>query len=213
MAAVIAAVEPLAALVPGWPEALAALNEAHALVDDAARALARYDGADGFDPNRLDEIEGRLFELSRLSRKHGGTLDAVIARRADIVNALEEFEDEAGTLAGRQKAVDKAQSAALAVAKKLTARRKKAARLLAGVMDATLADLSMPTARMRIEVLALGDEDINPAETSDRAPKEGAPSKAFNAFGQDKVAFLFAPNLGVPGGPLAKIASGASCRG
>ena len=47
--------------------------------DDLLHELRRY--AEGIDapPGRLDEVEERLAGLERLKRKHGGTIDLVLA--------------------------------------------------------------------------------------------------------------------------------------
>ncbi|MFW5920607.1 MAG: AAA family ATPase, partial [Polyangiales bacterium] len=61
-------------------DALAAqLVEARTQLEDAARELGGYARSVTVDPERLAEVEDRLERMNRLERKHGGSIDAVLA--------------------------------------------------------------------------------------------------------------------------------------
>ena len=62
-----------------------------AAVEDVARDLGRYARGVRSDPARLAEIEERLFLLSRLRRKHGGTVADLAARRDALAAELAEI--------------------------------------------------------------------------------------------------------------------------
>src|SRR5205085_2044911 len=66
--------EPLAALDPALAPQVERLSDAMAIVEDVARDLGRYARGVRSDPARLAEIDDRLFLLSRLTRKPGGTV-------------------------------------------------------------------------------------------------------------------------------------------
>jgi DNA repair protein RecN (Recombination protein N) len=162
------------------------LGEARALVDDAASALRAYgDHLDG-DPERLAEIEDRLALLGRLKRKHGGSLDLVLERMATLGRELDDLDHRDERLAELGRAHAAAEKRARQAAQALAKSRRKAAERLASEVAATLADLGMGAARLRV---AVDERPLGPD-------------------GADKVEFLLAANRGELEKPLAKIASG-----
>ena len=155
--------------------------------DDLAGDLRRY--ADGIEavPGRLDEIEERLALLDRLKRKHGGTLEAVLAhaeachaRRDSLVHAEEAMGEAAARVADARAAMGSRAS-------ELRAARAAAAGELGGAVRERLAALAMEGATFEAAL----------------ATRDG-----YGPTGGDEVEFLIAPNPGVPAGPLREIASG-----
>ena len=187
MAGVARDLSPLALLDPALAPLVERLRDAQAVVEDVASDLGRYAGGVRFDPERLSEIEERLFLIGRLVRKHGGSVAAVIERREAIARdlaALGSFEEG---LEGRRAAVASARARMATLADTLGERRRKAARALARKMDETLGELGLPAARVPFEVESR--EELGPK-------------------GRDRVRILFAPNPGEEPRPLARIASG-----
>jgi len=187
IAGVIRELAPLAALDPTLAPLVERLREAEAQIEDVARELSRYGEAIRADPGRLGEIEERLFLMSRLCRKHGGTLADVMARGAAMAAELAEVESFDAGLTARREAVAAAEARAQAAAAALSASRRKAARALEQKVNGVLGDLALGSAGLPISVEPR--EDLGPS-------------------GADRVRFLFAPNPGEPPRPLAKIASG-----
>ncbi|CAA9507304.1 MAG: DNA repair protein RecN, partial [uncultured Solirubrobacteraceae bacterium] len=157
--------------------------------DDVAGELRRYgegfEGAEG-GPT-LDELEERLALLERLKRKHGGTIEAVLAhaeacraRRDELAGTGEAIEDVTGRLA--EVALDLAERA-----EGLRAARAEAGASLAVAVRERLAELAMEAASFEVAL---------------------APREAYGPSGGDDVEFLIAPNPGVPAGPLRETASG-----
>ena len=165
------------------------LSEAQSIVQDVARDLGRYASSVRFDPQRLEEIEERLYLIGRLTRKHGGTLEGAIQNREQLNRALNELGDYEDTLAERRRSLSEARQRAVSLAQQLAVRRREAARSLGQAIDATLCELGLTGARVMVEVEDRGLEGLGPR-------------------GQDKISFQFAPNAGEPPRPLAKIASG-----
>src|SRR5262249_54793359 len=60
------------------------LESALAELEEASGALSRYARTLRPDPARLDAIDDRLGELSRLKRKYGGTIQDLIARPHEL---------------------------------------------------------------------------------------------------------------------------------
>ncbi|HEX2659851.1 MAG TPA: DNA repair protein RecN [Polyangia bacterium] len=187
IASVVRELASLATLDPTLVPFVERLREAEAQVEDVARELARYGESIRSDPGRLGEVEERLFLMSRLCRKHGGTLADVIARATAMKRELAEVASFEEGLAARKAAVTAAAARAKAAATALSASRRKAAAGLEKRVGAVLGDLALASARLPI--------------TLEERPD-------LSATGAERVRFLFAPNPGEPPRPLAKIASG-----
>ncbi|MGK2939512.1 MAG: DNA repair protein RecN [Solirubrobacteraceae bacterium] len=155
--------------------------------DDLAAELRRYaEELDAGEPGRLEAVEERLGVLDRLARKHGGTLEAVLAHADRCRTRRDE-------LAGAEEALGRADAELEAAREELAehavalhASRAKAAPKLAKAVIARLGELAMEGAEFRIELLG----------------REPGPT------GSDSVEFLIAPNSGVPAAPLRESASG-----
>jgi DNA repair protein RecN (Recombination protein N) len=159
--------------------------------EDLAAELRRYGEQPeiselGGEEGGLEWIEERLVVIERLTRKHGGSIQAVLdhgvraaARRDELAGAglaLEQTERELSESTGAlQEHVE---------AVRLS--RMSAAPRLAG------------SVREQLAAVAMGEASFDVLVTS----REPGPS------GGDAVEFLLAPNPGVPAGPLREIASG-----
>jgi len=167
--------------------ALAArLAEAGYLLADAAGDLASYLAGLDADPARLEWIAGRLSELQGLTRRYGATVDEVLAwgeRAAARASELAGSDDRIAALTASLGELDAVLDAE---ASRLGELRRAAATRLAGLVEAELAALAMPRARLAFEVGA-----------AERGP-----------HGADHVQLLFAANPGAPAAPLARVASG-----
>jgi DNA repair protein RecN (Recombination protein N) len=187
IAGVAREIAALAQLDPALLPLVEALRSAQAQVEDSAGELGRYASGIRFDPERLTEIEERLFLIGRLIRKHGGTVAAAIERREAIsqeLAALGSFEEG---LAARKTAVEVALQKMTALCEQISEQRRKAARVLGRRIDETLRDLGLAGARVPIVV----------EDRDEPGPR-----------GKDRVSFLFAPNRGEEPLPLDRIASG-----
>jgi DNA repair protein RecN (Recombination protein N) len=180
-------------------EALAAsIDGARSELLEAARELGRYaDGIDA-DPGRLAEVEERLFQLSKLTRQHGGGIDDVLAARARMENEVAALASAEGRLAESRAELSALLAEASQRAKNLSAARKEAAVRLGGLIGKELEGLGMGRARVVVEV----------------APQRGGGAELeiegarLGRDGIDRVEFLIAPNPGVEPRPLHRIASG-----
>ncbi len=166
-----------------------ALDRARAEIEETARELARY--ADGLesDPTRLEEIEERLHLLRTLMRKHGGSLEACLERRAAIDGEIDAVERSDELLAEKEAALEEAAQQRRAAADRLSGARRKTAEALARAVVRELAELGMKRTRFAVEI-------------------ERREETAWDETGPDAIAFLFSPNVGEPMKPLARIASG-----
>jgi DNA repair protein RecN (Recombination protein N) len=180
------------AVAAGIDPELAGLSErAEALGHEASElsgALRSYVFGLEASPGRLEEVEERLALIARLERKHGGSIEDVLAhvercrsRRAELERAEIALSEIEASLGEERAELDR-------LAGELSERRREAAPALAAAVRERLAELAMPDAEFEVEV---------------RPREDGC-----GARGADEVSLVIAPNPGIPAGPLREIASG-----
>jgi DNA repair protein RecN (Recombination protein N) len=157
------------------------------LTDVAAELRGYLDGLEA-DPGRLAAVEERLEALDRLQRKHGGSVDSVLAHaeRCRVEIARLENAEERGAEAKAALAEAEGQRAKLG--EKLAKARAKAAPLLEREVAGELERLAMPGARLEVVL----------------EPHPGG----YGANGAEAVELRLAPNPGLEPAPLRDVASG-----
>lgn len=179
----------IAAEHPLLTEALQALDRAVIEASEAEDRIARAAEALSHDPQALDRIETRLFELRAAARKHGCTVDDLPDRMLAMRAALDAIEGGEAEIAGLERTAQAAGAIYREQAGALSALRGAAAGRLDAAVAAELAPLKLDAARFRTAVTVLGEGRWGPQ-------------------GMDAVEFLIATNPGADFAPLAKIASG-----
>lgn len=174
---------------PLLTEALQALDravieasEAEEKLNDAAHALT-------FDPQRLDDMETRLFDLRALARKHRVEGDALPQLLIDLETRLAAISDGGKSLGALEANVKAARQTYVDAAETLRLKRTKAAKALDKAVAGELVPLKLDAARFET-VLEPLEED------------------RWSANGMDRIEFLISTNPGAPLAPLGKIASG-----
>jgi len=187
-----------AALDPKLGDALEMIKSARANLEEAARTLGAYASKIEADPARLEEIDNRLQELTRLKRKYGGSIDTALETLERSRAEIGELEGIGESKAQVEAAMEAALDELVAHANKLSSIRKRAAADLGRKMEAELKSLGMrsPGFEPRLSALVL-----------DQAGFEHA-GVALGPFGIDTVEFHLSPNVGQPAMPLLRIASG-----
>lgn len=150
------------------------------------------DYAHGIDaaPGRLQEVEDRLALLDRLKRKHGPTLEDVIAHGGQCERELETLASADERAADVDRELRRAEADYLARARGLSEKRRAAAPRFAFELVRVAAGLAMD--RLRFDVRFEPDGDQN----------------RWNAKGLDIAEFFVSPNPGEDPRPLARIVSG-----
>jgi DNA repair protein RecN (Recombination protein N) len=187
----MATAERLADAVDGADPALDALAERlrglRLEAEDLGGELRRYlEGIDA-DPQRLEQVEARLSEYDRLMRKHGGTVEAVLAHAERCREERERLENGEVAVEQAEADLEAAEQERAKLASKLTKGRREAAPRLAEGVVAELAALAMDGATF--EVLLEPRDEIA-------------------ATGAERVELMLAPNPGVPAAPVRESASG-----
>jgi len=190
--------QDLAGIDPAFRDAAQEGSGAVAVVSELAKFVQRYNAGVEFNPERLEEVRTRLGRLSLLKRKHGGSLEGVLAHRARIGEELalaENFESVLRTLAADRGAAGRDCTLA---AQRLSTKRHETARRLDRAVVAELAKLGIQHGRFATRI------------TQEPEPGGEGTGLRFrlNERGYDAVEFHISTNLGEEEKPLARVASG-----
>ncbi len=167
------------------------LSSAQATLEDLAITVRDFRGQLEFSPERLEEIENRLAEISRLKRKYGGTVETVLAHLKDSEERLKNIATAEEREAELKKNLKKATEDYRQFAQVLHDKRSKAAHRFEKETETNLKAVALEKARFVVRI-----------ETE----KEN--EKSFTAKGFDRIEFYFSANVGESPKPLAKVASG-----
>jgi DNA repair protein RecN (Recombination protein N) len=190
----------MARIDPGIEPTLQALETALVHLDETARTLRGYRDGVVFDPPRLDAVERRLDEITRLKRKYGESVEAVLAFRAKVESDLDgvgRSGDEEARLAER---AERLRGELATRAADLAERREQAVSRLETAVLAELGALDLETAAFRVR--------LHRERAGDGELAVGPESWRLGARGVDQAEFLFSGNAGEDARPLARIASG-----
>ena len=168
-------------------EAADTLDDTYYRLQDVTGQLAAIREQSTFDPGELDHAIERLDLVEKEKKKYGPTIEEVLAREAELSEALDQIENidavkEKAQLTVQKKLADlKAQAALLTESRKLSADR------LAAAIEAELHDLNFNHAVLTIQI---------------------SPAPAIGPDGADQAEILLSTNPGEPVKPLIKVASG-----
>ncbi len=174
---------------PTLSEALSSLDRAIIEANEAESKLNEASFSLTFDPQRLDDIEVRLFELRALARKHNVAPDALGVLLSDLSEKLSTIQAGGEGLAKLEAEVESKRQSYFDAARELSQKRQKAAKALDKAVISELIPLKLDAAKFQTDV-ALLDES------------------RWGESGMDKVEFLISTNPDAPFAPLTKIASG-----
>lgn len=162
------------------------LNEASINIEDVINELTRLVNSYEVDEDTINNVQARLYQISRLKNKYGKDIKAVLQtlndakKRVDMINNRQEYLD------AKQKEVDLAYAEFEKIAMVVHEKRCREALKLENRIIENLSDLMLDKARFKI--------DIQPTNASSK--------------GLDSVEFLISLNPGMDLAPLQKIASG-----
>ncbi len=178
----------IAAIIPACDGLMERIHTIRAEAEDIADEIRAFADEDVGDPTaELDKLEGRLDTISKLSRKYGESIPAILAFRERAAARLEEIDTADDRIAAHEATLKRLTATLSDLAAKLTAHRRAAAAELGRQVQESLAFLDMPKVRFEVAVTPLG---------------------TYGANGADEVEFLLASNPGDPPGPMVRIASG-----
>lgn len=184
-------IEELAEFDSRFAEHIEGLQNARALIEDASFLVRDFRNHLEFSPERLEEIETRLADIYRITRKYGGTVGSALEHLADAERRL----DNIGSAELREKELEaelaNLRQAYLDLAHTLSENRSSAAAKFEKAVMSNLRAVALEKARFEVRIENASDND-----------------DAFSASGVDRVEFYFSANVGESPKPLAKVASG-----
>lgn len=193
------AMKRLVALDPALSDQLKAMEDAVYGLTEVARDVRAYgDRLDG-DPDRMEQIESRLEQLSGLKRKYGHTIN-------DVLDYRRKAGEELDSISGSSERVRQLEQMSLdlkrecgRIAGDLSEKRSRSSGTLEKSVKNELCDLNMAEVVFEIS--------ITRKPSPDGVPFPDGKVYAMSEDGADLVQFMVSTNPGEPMKPLAKIAS------
>ena len=158
------------------------VNDSYYAIDDAMQQLHSYLDRMDMSEEDINTMEERLFEIQRLKRKYGRTIQDILDKKEELQNQVESITHRQEYLDALNTKIQKAYDVYHLHACKLSAFRKKESHRLDEEIQSHLNDLMLPNARF---VTSFTDSE---------------PS----LYGDDHVEFLISMNQGEDPKPLAK---------
>lgn len=189
LAGAVAALREVAGHDPELDVLAGRTDELVILLDEIAAELSAYAGSVELDPERLAGVQDRRARLAALQRKYGPGLDDVLEWARTSAARLAELGDDGSTIEQLEAECAQLEPEVLRLAEAVSDLRREAAERLSDLVDAELAQLSMPSAHLEARVAT--PEPVSPGP-----------------HGVDDVELLFAANSGSGLRPLHKGASG-----
>ncbi len=138
------------------------------------------------DTQRLNDIQERLFNLDKLKRKYGGTLETVLSAYLQASDELSKIEYSTKNIDELTQKIDKLYQELTKISNDISENRKNYAKVLSVLIQDKLSVLELPKAKFEINIQ----------------------QKDLSFDGGDTVEFMISTNVSEDLKPLAKVASG-----
>lgn len=174
-------------LHPQLPELLQRLTSVQIELQDVAGDVDRISSTINYDPEKIEQLNERLSLGYKLQKKHGVNSTAdLLALHAALEEKLQAVLNIDNAIVQKEKEANSLFTKATEIAKKLSAKRTKQVKPLEENVNALLAQVGMPNAKLKVEIKAT----------------------ALNIAGADAIEFLFDANRSGQFQPVRKVASG-----
>jgi len=180
-------ISELAKLDPACEGLKANVAEASQLLSDIVAQLRNYEDELDANPFELEKLESRLDVIYRAKKKYGGTVEAVLQKREELTQRLDNLENSEAEIKRLQSQRRGIITEITAICDQMNALRKQTAAEISGGITVILKDLGMQSTSFSIAIER---------------------KTAFGPDGNDVVDFMISPNPGEPEKPLRRIASG-----
>lgn len=175
------------------------LQQASAMLEDAAFELRSYAERIVVDPQRLEDVEDRLELLQRLKRKYGGSLESVLQHLQECSERLDGISGGSARIEELHAGLSRQLDDLWARADVLSRRRCTAAEKLQKRTASELKSIGMAKAEFICSIASTQRPEAEELE---------AAAAGLSGNGCDQVEFLIVTNQGEEPKPLSRIASG-----
>lgn len=189
MARALSVARTLQDLDPRYVEIARLIDESLIALREGVEAVERYEADLDTDPTRQEWVEQRLAAAESIARKHRVEPARLCELQQELAAELARLEGLEASMDSIHKALANAQQRFTATCSKLSAARKKTAKLLSSKISALMQTLGMPGGVLEIDVRSVGFAAAGPT-------------------GADEIEFRVSANPGQPPKSLAKVASG-----
>ena len=162
------------------------IKSAYYDVDEAINSIRNYVDKLDISEQDINELQERSFEINRLKRKYGGSIESILKYEEELLHKIEIINNRQEYLDNMNIKVNKALVNFKREANKLSDIRIKKSKLLDKEIEQILKDLMLPNAIFKTNI------------TTD----------ALNKNGINDIEFLISMNKGEELKPLSKVASG-----
>lgn len=177
--------EELGHMDPALSELAKTIKSALIELEEGKFELERYLNKIDASPDRLNELERRLKEISSLKKRYGDTVEKILSYRDEAKKRLETWEGLDEEIDSLKKEIERVHAENIAEAEAISNERKTALKSFEEVMRQELEELNLPDAKFEAE--------LKPTE--------------LKRTGFEEVSFFFTPNKG---GKRIEVAEGAS---
>ena len=171
-----------------YTELASRLESVSVELDDICKTISDCMSGDGFDADKLQQLDERADLIKDLFRKYGGSYEGLIKYYDDISVKLDNLINSESLHRDLLKKQEEVLNKIALVQNQITSIRTKNATDFASRIQGEISLLGMPNATVQIKL--------------DKR------SEQYTRKGQDVVEFMFSANIGFECKPLAKIASG-----
>lgn len=196
-------IEELSEIDSSFIEKLDELKNALTQINDVADFVRSYKDNIDLESGRLKEIRDRLGTFGPLKKKYGGSISAVIEHRKKIGDEFDLVEGFDERLKIYENELKQFRIKAGETAKKISIKRKKAAKEIKKGIEESLKYLGINESIFEVKF----DEEL-PSLTDENFILLDNNKIKFTPRGTDKVEFYLSTNLGEDVKPLQKVASG-----
>lgn len=176
-------------------------NESIFSLEDISFELSRYSEKINYDPKRLSWVNDRLQLYKDLSKKYGDGFEEIMEYKNKIEHYLKNLNNKDEQIKIIQNEIYESKEKLYILAKDISNKRKKGAKILKEKIENELNELGMKGTKF--------DIDFSPISNSKGLELTIKEKTVYvDEFGIENVEFLISPNEGEPLKQLIKIASG-----
>lgn len=176
-------------------------NESIFSLEDISFELSRYSEKINYDPKRLSWVNDRLQLYKDLSKKYGDGFEEIMEYKNKIEHYLKNLNNKDEQIKIIQNEIYESKEKLYILAKDISNKRKKGAKILKEKIENELNELGMKGTKFDIDFSPISDSKGLELKIKEK-------TVYVDEFGIENIEFLISPNEGEPLKQLIKIASG-----